>query len=173
MGRRAIRAVQCNEDHVLEESTVGWFMGIASEVFGGTVKGMTMMLVGVESGQFLTIQVDTDASNLKFWMDGKPYGPGYTSGVTGPLRWATCVCVAYRHCCRDFYSSCIFSYMSDPKKLIGYIFGMVGWYSNHQHKYFAEVGVLVSGVIFGRFSFENLLSAAKIQTQKKLGNLEW
>ena len=30
-----------------------------------------------------------DAGTLKFWvdMDGKPHGPGYSSGVTGPLRW--------------------------------------------------------------------------------------
>ena len=35
------------------------------------------------------MQVDTDAGTLKFRLDGKPHGPGYTSGVTGPLRWAT------------------------------------------------------------------------------------
>jgi hypothetical protein len=28
---------------------------------------------------------------LKFWVDGKPHGSGYTSGVSGPLRWATSV----------------------------------------------------------------------------------
>ena len=46
---------------------------------------------GIESGQVLTMQVDTDAGTLKFWVDGKPHIPGYTSGVTGPLRWATTV----------------------------------------------------------------------------------
>ena len=46
---------------------------------------------GINSGQVLAMQVDTDASTLKFWLDGKPHGPGYTSGVTGPLRWATIV----------------------------------------------------------------------------------
>ena len=45
----------------------------------------------IKSGQVLTMQVDTDARTLKFWVDGKPHGPGYTSGVTGPLRWATSV----------------------------------------------------------------------------------
>ena len=35
------------------------------------------------------MQVDTNAGTLKFWVDGKPHGPGYTDGVTGPLRWAT------------------------------------------------------------------------------------
>ena len=37
------------------------------------------------------MQVDTDAGTLKFWVDGKPDGPGYTSGVTRPLRWAATV----------------------------------------------------------------------------------
>ena len=37
------------------------------------------------------MQVDTEAGTLKFWLDGKPRGPDYTSGVTGPLRWATAV----------------------------------------------------------------------------------
>ena len=41
----------------------------------------------MESGQVLTMQVDMDAGTLKFWLDGKPHGPGYTSRVTGPLRW--------------------------------------------------------------------------------------
>ena len=45
----------------------------------------------IEPGQVLSMQVDTDAGTLKFWVDGKPHGPGYTSGVTGPLRWATTV----------------------------------------------------------------------------------
>ena len=46
---------------------------------------------GFKSGQVLTMQMDTDAGTLKFWLDGNPHGPGYTSGVTGPLRWAATV----------------------------------------------------------------------------------
>ena len=38
------------------------------------------------------MQVDMDAGTLKFLLAGKPHGPGYTSGVTGPLRWATTIC---------------------------------------------------------------------------------
>ena len=34
------------------------------------------------------MKVDMDVGTLKFWVDGKPHGPGYTSGVTGPLCWA-------------------------------------------------------------------------------------
>ena len=35
------------------------------------------------------MQVDLDAGALKFWLDGKPHGPGFTSEVTGRLRWAS------------------------------------------------------------------------------------
>jgi hypothetical protein len=34
------------------------------------------------------MELDTDAHTLKFWVDGKPHGPGYTSRVLGSLRWA-------------------------------------------------------------------------------------
>ena len=37
------------------------------------------------------MQVDMDTGTLEFWVDGNPHDPGYTSGVTGPLRWATTV----------------------------------------------------------------------------------
>ena len=39
--------------------------------------------------------MDTDAGTLKFWRDGKPHSPGYTSGVSGPLRWAATVGYTY------------------------------------------------------------------------------
>ena len=45
----------------------------------------------IEPGQVLLMQVDMDERTLKFWVDGKPHGPDYTSGVTGPLRWAVIV----------------------------------------------------------------------------------
>ena len=46
---------------------------------------------GIEPGQVLTMQVDMDAGTLKIWLNGKPHGPGYTSGVTGPLHWTASV----------------------------------------------------------------------------------
>ena len=47
------------------------------------------MAGGINSDQVLTMQVDTDAGTLKFWVNGKPHGPGWSSGVTGLLRWGT------------------------------------------------------------------------------------
>ena len=29
--------------------------------------------------------LDLDAGSLKFYLNGQVYGPGYTSGVTGPV----------------------------------------------------------------------------------------
>ena len=40
------------------------------------------------SGQILSLELDMDAGILKFWRDGKPHGPGWSSGVKGRLRWA-------------------------------------------------------------------------------------
>jgi len=82
----------CNEDPCPQsESTVGWFMDSFSGVLFGNGKGDNDMAGWIKPGQVLSMQVDTDAGTLKFWVDGKPHGPGYTSGVTGPLRWATTV----------------------------------------------------------------------------------
>jgi hypothetical protein len=42
----------------------------------------------VLEGQVLTMELDTDAHALKFWVDGQLDGAGFTSGVVGSLRWA-------------------------------------------------------------------------------------
>ena len=30
---------------------------------------------------------DLDKGTLRFWLDGQPHGPGWSSGVKGKLRW--------------------------------------------------------------------------------------
>ena len=67
---------------------MGWFMFSENEVFYGNGKQDGDMAGRIEPGKVLTMQVGTDVGTLKFWLDGKPRGPGYTNGVTGPLRWA-------------------------------------------------------------------------------------
>ena len=91
--------VSCNEDHATRGSTAGWFMLNLDGSMWGNGRGYeyednddAVKAGEIKSGQVLTMQVDTDAGTLKFWVDGKPHGPGYTSGVTGSLRWATSVC---------------------------------------------------------------------------------
>ena len=82
----------CNEDHAQKESTVGWFMASDNGGLYGNGKDGADMAGNIIPGRVLTMQVDTDAGTLKFWVDGKPHGPGYTSGVMGEsLRWATSV----------------------------------------------------------------------------------
>ena len=90
--------VSCYEDHAQEEysareHSVGWFMFSGDCTLCGNGKSYdeTNVSVGnIEPNEnILTMQVDTNAGTLKFWVDGKPHGPGFTSGVTGPLRWAT------------------------------------------------------------------------------------
>ena len=82
----------CNEDPCPDpESTLGWFMDSEDGTLWGNGKGADDRAARIRSGQVLSMQVDKDAGTLKFWVDGKPHGPGYTSGVTGPLRWATTV----------------------------------------------------------------------------------
>ena len=87
--------VACNHEYLLPENTKAWYMGIdEGGLYGngkcgdddaGRINGK------IDDGQVLTMQVDLDAGTLKFWLDGKPHGPGWTSGVTGRLRWATSV----------------------------------------------------------------------------------
>ena len=31
---------------------------------------------------------DLDKGTLRFWLDGQPHGPGWSSGVKGKLRWS-------------------------------------------------------------------------------------
>ena len=45
----------------------------------------------IRHGQIVSVELDADAGTLKFWVDGKQHGPGWSSGVKGRLRWATSV----------------------------------------------------------------------------------
>ena len=42
----------------------------------------------IKEGQIASMEADFDKGALRFWVDGKPHGPGHSSGVTGRLRWA-------------------------------------------------------------------------------------
>jgi hypothetical protein len=82
----------CNGGLFCQESTVSWFMESNYGRLCGNGKNFTDDAGTIESDQILTMQVDTDTRTLKFWVNGKPHGPGYTSGVMGEsLRWATSV----------------------------------------------------------------------------------
>ena len=82
--------VASDEDYGNADNTEAWYMYNEN----GSLHGNGKEGDGagkIKEGQVLTMQVDLDAGTLKFWLDGKPHGPGFTSGVTGRLRWATSV----------------------------------------------------------------------------------
>jgi hypothetical protein len=43
---------------------------------------------GINEGQIVSMEADLDKGTLRFWVDDKQHGPGYTSGVEGRVRWA-------------------------------------------------------------------------------------
>ena len=83
--------VACNKAYWGNENTEAWYMDSYNGSLMGNGKFNDDGAGGINEGQVLTMQVDLDAGTLKFWLDGKPHGPGWTSGVTGRLRWATSV----------------------------------------------------------------------------------
>ena len=42
-------------------------------------------------GQIISMIADLDKGTLRFWLDGQPHGPGWSSGVKGKLRWSVSV----------------------------------------------------------------------------------
>ena len=82
--------VACDKDYATEDSTEAWYMDSGGYLYGNG-KIDDDWAGRINEGQVLTMQLDLDAGTLKFWVDGKPHGPGWTSGVTGRLRWATSV----------------------------------------------------------------------------------
>ena len=83
--------VACNKDYANRENAEAWYMANVNGSLWGNGKSRDDDAGRINDGQVLTMQVDLDAGTLKFWLDGKPRGPGWTSGVTGRLRWATSV----------------------------------------------------------------------------------
>lgn len=80
-----------DKDHCESESEDAWFMFPGLGCLYGHGKSNSDAAGDVHSNQVLSMELDLDAGSLKFWVDGKPHGPGWSSGVTGSLRWAACV----------------------------------------------------------------------------------
>ena len=60
---------------------------------GGTIprRGRGEGIAGdIAEGAIVSLELDLDKGTLRFWLDGKPHGPGWSSGVkiNGKLRWA-------------------------------------------------------------------------------------
>ena len=76
-----------NKDHGVKESTDAWYMDNGGGLYGNGKHGDDDAGY-INEGQIVTMEADLDKGTLRFWVDGKPHGPGWSSGVTGRLRWA-------------------------------------------------------------------------------------
>ena len=66
-------------------------MGSGTGGLCGNVKEHDDESAPINEDQILSLELDLDLGTLMFFVDGKRYGPGYTSGVTGKLRFAVTV----------------------------------------------------------------------------------
>ena len=77
-------------DHSRAGRTDAWYMGSNGTLFGNR-KEEDDFAGDIKEGQIVSMEADLDKGTLQFWVDGKPHGPGWSSGVTGRLRWAVCL----------------------------------------------------------------------------------
>ena len=76
-----------DKGHATKENTDAWCMCSYGRIFGNG-KNQDDRAGRINEGQIVSMQADLDKGTLRFWIDGKPHGPGWSSGVTGRLRWA-------------------------------------------------------------------------------------
>ena len=79
-----------DKDHSTRESTDAWYMDETGGLSGNGKYGSDDA-GRINDGQIVSMEADLDKGTLRFWVDGKPHGPGHSSGVTGRLRWAVCL----------------------------------------------------------------------------------
>ena len=75
-----------NTDHPQRESTDAWCMESGGSHYGNGKQGSDPA-GGIKEGQIISMVADLDKGTLRFWLDGQPHGPGWSSGVKGKLRW--------------------------------------------------------------------------------------
>ena len=71
-------------------STDAWYMRSSGTLWGNGKDGDDGA-GDINEGQIVSMEADLDKGTLRFWVDGKPHGPGWGSGVTDRLRWAASV----------------------------------------------------------------------------------
>ena len=78
-----------DKEHHHKESTDAWYMHNYGDLWGnGNGKEDDDYAGNINEGQIVSMEADLDKGTLRFWVDGKQHGPGYSSGVAGRLRWA-------------------------------------------------------------------------------------
>ena len=76
-----------NAGYPKRDSTNAWYMGISGSLFGNG-KEVSDRAGNINEGQIISMVADLDKGTLRFWLDGQPHGPGWSSGVKGKLRWS-------------------------------------------------------------------------------------
>ena len=74
-------------DFPRSESTDAWYMHSYGSLFGNGKEGSDRA-GKINEGQIISMVADLDKGTLRFWLDGQPHGPGWSSGVKGKLRWS-------------------------------------------------------------------------------------
>ena len=72
------------------ESTDAWYMQSHGNL-SGNGKHNSDDAGYIKEGQIISMEADLDKGTLRFWLDGQPHGPGWSSGVKGKLRWSVCM----------------------------------------------------------------------------------
>jgi len=80
-----------DKDHTDKESTDAWYMNDTGTLYGNGKYVDDDDAGHINEGQIVSMEADLDKGTLRFWVDGKPHGPGWSSGVTGRLCWAVCL----------------------------------------------------------------------------------
>ena len=80
-----------DKDHRASGSTDAWYLYDSGSLYGNG-KFRDDHAGVINEGQIVSMEADLDKGTLRFWVDGKPHGSGWSSGVTGRLRWAVCLC---------------------------------------------------------------------------------
>jgi hypothetical protein len=82
-----------DKEHHKRESADAWYTRNHHGYLFGNGKYFDDKAGFIKEGQIVSIsmEADLDKGTLRFWVDGKPHGPGHSSGVAGRLRWAVCV----------------------------------------------------------------------------------
>ena len=70
------------------ESTDAWYMISGFGSLWGNGKHNSDRAGEINEGQIISMVADLDKGTLRFWLDGQPHGPGWSSGVKGKLRWS-------------------------------------------------------------------------------------
>ena len=73
------------------DSTDAWYMRSSGGYLRGNGKDGSDGAGGINDGQIISMVADLDKGTLRFWLDGQPHGPGWSSGVKGKLRWSVSI----------------------------------------------------------------------------------